>query len=158
MQKGGLFPQDRGADVASRADVARGTRADAMRHARPPVKAERGPRGEPEWPKLTRTRGRGHASPRGRPRGHHVASGEAGIWRAHGLVGPGEIIGPVTQMRTAPLPFIRANFFIFLRVGLSSREFYFFAGDVAASRALDAIAGRRSRGPESTRSSSGHVR
>ena len=94
------------------------TRADATRHAGPRGRAACGPRGEPGWPELVRTRGRGHASPHGHPRGHHVASGEAGSWRAHGLVGLGEIIGAVMQMRTAPLPFICANFFLFLRVGL----------------------------------------
>ena len=64
------------------------------------------PHGEPRWSEWTRTRGRGHASPRGCPRGCHVASEGAGIRRAHGLVGPGEIIGAVTQMRYAPLPFM----------------------------------------------------
>ena len=105
--------------------MARETCADATRHARLRGRAARGPRGEPKWPELTRMLGRGHASPHGCLRGHHVVSGKAGIWRAHGLVGPGEIIGAETQMRTAPLPFIRAKLFLFLHVGLSPHEFYF---------------------------------
>ena len=44
--------------------------------------------------------------------------GRAGVWRAHELVGPGESIGAVTQMRYRALPFLLANFPIFLRVGL----------------------------------------
>ena len=36
-----LFPQDRGADVAHRADVARKTHADATQHARPRGRAAR---------------------------------------------------------------------------------------------------------------------
>ena len=104
--------------MASTADVARGTRADATRHARPRGRAARGPRGELGWPELAWTCGRGHASPRGCTRGCHVASGEAGSWRAPGLVGLGEIIGEEMQICTAPLPFICANFFLFLHVGL----------------------------------------
>ena len=78
--------------MARGADVVHGTRADATRHARPRVRAAHGPRGEPEWPELTPMRDSDHARPRIRLRGHHVASGEAGIWRAHELVGAGEII------------------------------------------------------------------
>ena len=122
LQKRCLFPQDRGADMASTADVAHGTRADATLHARPCGRDERGPRGEPRWLELTRTRDRGHTSPRGPPRGHHVASEEASIWRAHGLVGPGEMIWAVTQMRYAPLCFIQEFSSLFLRVGLCSRR------------------------------------
>ena len=72
--------------------MARETRADATRHARPRGRAARDPCGEPRWPELTWTRGRGHASPCGRRRGRHVASEEAGILRAHGLVGPREMM------------------------------------------------------------------
>ena len=53
LQKRGLFPQDRGADVASTADVVHGTRADTTRHARPCGRDARGPRGEPRRPELT---------------------------------------------------------------------------------------------------------
>ena len=98
--------------------MACGTRADATRHTRPCGRAAHGPRGEPGWLELAWTRGRGHASPRGCPRGGQVVSGEASSWWAHGLVGHGKIIGAVTQMRTGPLPFICANLFLFLRVEL----------------------------------------
>ena len=107
--------------MASRADVAHGTRADATRHARPCGRLARGPHGEHRWPELMRTRGRGHASPRGCLRGCHVASEEAGIWRAHRLVGPSEMIGAVTQMRYILLSFICELSSLFLRVGLCSR-------------------------------------
>ena len=60
----------------------------------------------------------------------------------HGLVGPGEIIGVVTQMLTAPLQFKRLSFAFFFCVELCSRGFS-FAGDVAALHALDQIARRR---------------
>ena len=46
---------------------------------------------------MTRTCGRGNPSPRGHTRGHHMASEEDGIWRAHGLVSPGNRIGAVTD-------------------------------------------------------------
>ena len=104
-----LFPQDRGADVASSADVARRTRADATPHARLRGRAARGPRGEPRWPELTQTRGRGHATPPERPMGRHMVSEEAGIWRAHGLVGLGEYIGAVTQGRYSAPAYILAK-------------------------------------------------
>ena len=53
--------------------------------------------------------------------GRHVASEEAGIWRAHGLVGPGEMIGTVMQVHYAPLPFICDFSSFFLCVRLCSR-------------------------------------
>ena len=68
MQKRGLFPQDRGADVARRADMARGTHVDATRHARPRGRAAQA-HAALRWRKVARTSGRGHASPHGRPRG-----------------------------------------------------------------------------------------
>ena len=57
------------------ANVACGTRADATRNARPRGRAARGPHWVPRWPELTQTRGKGHASPCGRLRRRHVASG-----------------------------------------------------------------------------------
>ena len=54
--------------MARGADVTRGTRADAMRHARPRGRAARA-HAELKWRHVARTRGRGHASPRGRPGG-----------------------------------------------------------------------------------------
>ena len=100
--------------------MAHGTRTDATRHARPRGRAAHGPRGEPRWPELTRTRGKGHASPRGCPRGHHMASEEAGIWRTHGLVGPGEYIGAVTQGHYSAPHYILITFHFLFHVGLCS--------------------------------------
>ena len=62
----------------------------------------------------------GHACPRVHTDarvGRHVAEG-VGIWRAHGLVGPGKFIGAVMQMLTAPLHYIGASSIYFCRVGL----------------------------------------
>ena len=74
--------------MARRADVARGTRTDATQQARPRGRATRaharhrwrmGGADTWKWPReSTRT-------PEGAPRGRVGA----GIWRAHGLVGPG---------------------------------------------------------------------
>ena len=49
-----------------------------------------------------------------------------GIWRAHGLVGPGESIGAVTQMRYRDAIFNRIIPFILFRVGLCSHTVLFF--------------------------------
>ena len=46
-------------------------------------------RTSPRGAQVAQTRGKGHASPRERPRGRYVASAGAGIWRAHGLVSLG---------------------------------------------------------------------
>ena len=61
----------------------------------------------------------------------------AGMWRAHRLVGPGESIGAVTQMRYALLRFILTFSRSFFRVGLCSHIFLPCAGHMAASRTLD---------------------
>ena len=132
--------------MASSADVALKSCAAATQHARPRGRAARGPRGEPRWPEPMRTRGRGHASPRGRPRGHHVVSEEAGIWRAHGFVGPGEYIGAVTQGRYSGPHYILVNFHFFIPCETMFTRNFSFAGDVAARSMSDAIAIRPSRG------------
>ena len=67
LQKGVNFRRTCGADVA------RETRADVTWHARPRGRATR-PRGELRWLEWMQTRGRGHTSSRGCPRGRHVAS------------------------------------------------------------------------------------
>ena len=67
MQKRGLFPQDRGIGVA------RKTRPDATRHARPCGRAGRAHE-TLRWRKVAQACGRGHTSPRGRPGGRHVTS------------------------------------------------------------------------------------
>ena len=76
-----------------------------------------------------------------------------GIWRAHGIVGPGKIVGAVTRKRYSALLFILNALQIVFRVGLCPTRILPFVGDVAASRASMPIALHRSRGPESTRSS-----
>ena len=72
-----------------------------------------------------RRTGRGHvAGGHACPRGSTWASvwgamwQGVGIWRAHGLVGPGKFIGAVTQMLTAPLHYIGASSIHFFRVAL----------------------------------------
>ena len=56
------------ADVARRADMARGTRADVTRHARPRGRAARA-HATLRWCKVAQTRVRGHTSPPGCPGG-----------------------------------------------------------------------------------------
>ena len=63
--------------------MARMTRADATRHARPHGRATRAHAAR-KCAQVARTRVRGHADARVAPRGRG-----ARIWRAHGLVGPG---------------------------------------------------------------------
>ena len=110
--------------------------------------------------RVRRGRVTSHMGPRRRSGGggRHVACEGAGMWRAHRLVGPGEIIGAVTQMRYAPIPFILADSsFFFFRVGLCSRRFLTFSGDVVSRGASDAIEMMKipqSRGLRSTRSPS----
>ena len=81
--------------MARGADMVRGTHAHATRHARPHGRAARA-HTKLRWRHVARTRGRGHASPRGRLHGTMWQEG-AGKWRAHGLVGPGNNIGAVMQ-------------------------------------------------------------
>ena len=73
-------------------------------------------------------------------------------------MGPGKIIGAITQVLTTPLPFIRVIFHFFLACGTNFKGVSVFVGHVAASQASDAIARHPSRGLGSTRSSSKHVR
>ena len=54
--------------MAREADMARGTRADATRHARSRGRAAQA-RAELKWCNVARTRGKGHASPCRRPGG-----------------------------------------------------------------------------------------
>ena len=121
LQKVGFYPQDRGADVACRgaqgwltwhagpAQMRRGTQGHVA-EPREPTWGTGGAQGVDTWQEAMWV----HADAR---EGRHVARG-AGVWRAHGLVGPSESIGAVTQMRYRALPFIRADFPVFLRVGL----------------------------------------
>ena len=83
-----------------------------------------------------------HAGPRGHPcgapRGRRV-----GIWRAHGLVGPGKIVGAVTRKRyTAPL-FNLKFFQTFFRVGQCPTHLLPFVGDVGARQASNMVCNNR---------------
>ena len=78
----------------------------------------------------TRPRGR----PCGVPRGRGV-----GIWRAHGLVGPGKIVGAVTRKRYTAPQFILNNVQNFFCVGLCPTQILSCAGHVATQRASDSI-------------------
>ena len=49
-----------------------------------------------------------------------MVSEEAGIWRAHGFVGPGEYIGAVTQGHYSGPHYILVNFHFLFRVRLCS--------------------------------------
>ena len=73
--------------------MVRGTRVDATRHARPRGRAARTHIAR-RWRGRVAGATRVHADARVVPRGRG-----AGIWRAHGLVGPGNRIGVVTQLR-----------------------------------------------------------
>ena len=76
------------ADVARGCDVAQRPRAGPrVAHAR---RRWRG------WHKHVAGGNAIHAGPRGRPCGAPRGRG-VGSWRAHGLVGPGNMIGAVTQ-------------------------------------------------------------
>ena len=90
------------------------------------------------------------------PGWRHVAVWEACEWWAHGLVGPCNGIGAVTQRRYFAPCFILIHLFLFLHVGLGPLNLK-FVGHVDASRALDASTSNeasQSCEPESTRSSS----
>ena len=139
-----------------RADVARG--CDAA--LRPRGRATGGPRGAQEA-HSARTRGRRpHVSTRvhvGTPVGRHVA-GEVGIWRAHGLVGPGKILGAVIRKRYTAPQFKLGFLHLFLRVGLCPTRFLPVQDAWRLSGRWIPSERRRSRGPEFTRSSNQHVR
>ena len=81
------------------ADVACGTTAWMRRGTEAtwqgrgwPTRGAGGAQGVDTWQEDTRV----HAGPRGHPCGAPHGRG-VGIWRAHGLVGPGKMIGAVTQ-------------------------------------------------------------
>ena len=60
-------------------------------------------------------------------------------WRAHGLVGPGKMIGAVTRKRYTAPQFNLDLFHLSFCVGLCPTRFLPFAGDVDAWQALDAV-------------------
>ena len=114
----------------------------------------RGAAGADTWQEATQTGPR--ERPCGAPRGRRVRK-----LRAHGLVGPREFIGAVTQMRTAPPKFNRVFLLYFLRVGLCSHTAYLCrtrGRTTSVGFGLPTIARHRSRGLESTRSDLQHVR
>ena len=83
-----------------------------------------------------------------RPRGMWV-----GIWRAHGLVGPCKKFGALTQMRYRALNFKLNILRLLFRVGLCSHMSYLLKATWTLGRRRIPSRRRRSRGPESTRSS-----
>ena len=99
------------------------------------TRGARGAHGADTWQEATRVHA-GHADSRV---GRHMAGRGVGIWRAHGLVGPGKIVGAVTRKRyTAPQ--FKLNFFKnFFHVGLCPTRFLPFVGDVDARQASDSI-------------------
>ena len=124
-----------------RADVARRTTARMRRGTEATWQGRRWPH-EAQAAHTARTRGRRprvstqvHADARV---GLHVAMG-VGIWRAHGLVGPGKKFGAVTQVRYSAPIFILIIFRYFFRVGLCPTHVLPFAGDVDARRASDSV-------------------
>ena len=121
-----------GADVASgsSSELTRGTRdhcTGATRrwgHMAEPLVAHAGRRRRTERGHVAG----GHAYTRvhvGARVGCHVA-GKVGKWRAHGLVGPGKMLGAVTQMRYRAPHFIDDLFVFSFRVGLCSHTTYLF--------------------------------
>ena len=62
----------------------------------------------------------GHADARV---GCYMAGGGVGIWRAHGLVGPGKILGAVTRKRYTAPQFKLDFLHLFFRVGLCPTRF-----------------------------------
>ena len=113
---------------------------------RPRGRAAHGPR-EAQEARVARTRGK-------RPRGE---------WRGRHLEGP-RVSGPWLEVcggnaNALPRPsFYTHDSLFFIPCGTMFPRDLSCTGHLAKSRALEAIGGRRSRGPESTRSSLEHVR
>ena len=76
---------------------------------------------EPTQHKVAQTRGRGHASPRGRPGG---ATWHEGGWQVEGprVSGPWLVVSGGNEMRLAAPPIIHDILSLFFRVGLCSRR------------------------------------
>ena len=66
-----------------------------------------------------------------------------GNWRAHGLVGPGKMIGAVTRKRYAAPQFKLDLFHLFFRVGLCPTRSLPFAGDMDERHASDLVSDDR---------------
>ena len=67
-KEGFIFNRTRGADVVRKADVARRTRTDAMRHATPCGRAVQA-QAAPRWRVAVADAWQGHADAQGAPRG-----------------------------------------------------------------------------------------
>ena len=91
--------------------------------------------------------------------GRHMA-GEVGRCRAHGLVGPGKKLGAsAVQGPRARAPHFNHDLLLFFfRVGLCSHRTYLLQVTWTDDKHWIPSGRRRSRGPESTRSSIRHVR
>ena len=83
---------------------------------------------------------------------------EAGSWRAHGIVGPGKILGAVTRKRYAAPYFKLVMFYNLFHVGLCPHGKLPLKDAWLHQNRQGSPQGRRSRGPESTRSLLRHVR
>ena len=153
-KKWGLFPQHRGADVAHWG--AQGWRGTQDTHGcnaahKATWQGCTSPR-EAQVAHRARTCGVGHTSPRGRLGGAMRQGG----WQVKGpwVSGPWlEVWGGNANAFSHPT-FYTYLLLSFLLCGTMSPRKITFAGRVAASGSSDEIAGRRSRGPESTRSPS----
>ena len=86
-----------------------------------PTRGSRGAQGADTLQEATRV----HAVHADARVGRHVARRGVGIWRAHGLVGPGKMIGAVTQLRYTTPIFTHVISTSFFREGLCSHTIVF---------------------------------
>ena len=138
-----------------RADVACGTSA-WMRHGTEGTWQShawpmRGAGGADMWQEATQT------GPRGRPVGAPRGIGGFAYGGSTGIVGPGKKLGAVTQMRYRAPIFKHTSNINFFCVGLCPTRLTFCRSRGRRKHRIPSR-GRRSRGPESTRSSIKHVR
>ena len=108
-----------------RVDVARRTTARMRRGTEAtwkgrewPTRGAGGAQGADTWQEATRV----HVGPCGRPCGVPRGKGVS-IWRSHGVVGPGKMIGAVTRKRYTAPQFKLDIFHIFFCVGLCPTRF-----------------------------------
>ena len=122
-----------------RADMARGITARVQRGADAtwqsrgwPTRGARGAQGAAMWQGATRPRWSMWAPVWG------ATWKRVGRWRAHGIVGPGNKFGAVTQMRYRTPIFNRIISKYFFRVGLCSHTIH-FCSYVAAGQSSDVV-------------------
>ena len=119
--------------------------AEAMWQSRGwPTRGAGGTQGADMWQEATRV----HGSTR-TPVWGATWQERVGIWRAHGLVGPGKKFGAVTQMRYRTLTFKLNILHVLFRVGLCSHTSYLLQPTWTLGRIRIPSRRRRSRGPES---------